>query len=129
MALSTLSDWQQGRVRPISPKSLRAVSVLEIPPRSLLTLLERSGPSGWPDVPRDVLPTHAGLGVRPGTALAFYRPVFSWDAQVIPGALREFVRRAGPGAGRLFGAVIPDSHTCWRRSVTSKCLPNARNAG
>lgn len=60
VALSTLSDWQQGRVRPISPKSLRAVSVLEelleVPPRSLLALLERSGPNGWPDVVPGMMP-------------------------------------------------------------------------
>ncbi|GGU44671.1 hypothetical protein [Lentzea flava] len=60
VALSTLSDWQQGRVRPISPKSLRAVSVLEdlleVPPRSLLALLERSDPSGWPDVVPGMMP-------------------------------------------------------------------------
>lgn len=60
VALSTLSDWQQGRVRPISPKSLRAVSVLEelleVPSRSLLTLLEHTGPSGWPDVIPGMMP-------------------------------------------------------------------------
>ncbi|MFS8098867.1 hypothetical protein LFM09_17195 [Lentzea alba] len=60
VALSTLSDWQQGRVRPISPKSLRAVSVLEelleVPSRSLLALLEHSGPSGWPDVVPGMMP-------------------------------------------------------------------------
>ncbi|GAA3628635.1 hypothetical protein GCM10022267_13840 [Lentzea roselyniae] len=60
VALSTLSDWQQGRVRPVSPKSLRAVSVLEdlleVPSRSLLTLLERSDPSGWPDVVPGMMP-------------------------------------------------------------------------
>ena len=60
VALSTLSDWQQGRVRPISPKSLKAVSVLEdlldVPSHSLLTLLERSGPSGWPDVIPGMVP-------------------------------------------------------------------------
>jgi hypothetical protein len=60
VALSTLSDWQQGRVRPNSPKSLRAVSVLEelleVPSRSLLTLLEHSGPHGWPDVVPGMMP-------------------------------------------------------------------------
>ncbi|MET9227953.1 hypothetical protein [Lentzea sp. NPDC003310] len=60
VALSTLSDWQQGRVRPVSPKSLRAVSVLEglleVPPRSLLALLENAGPSGWPDVVPGMMP-------------------------------------------------------------------------
>lgn len=60
VALSTLSDWQQGRVRPISPKSLRAVSVLEelleVPPRALRTLLEHTGPSGWPDVVPGMMP-------------------------------------------------------------------------
>ena len=60
VALSTLSDWQQGRVRPVSPKSLRAVSVLEdlleVPSRSLLSLLERSGPNGWPDVIPGMMP-------------------------------------------------------------------------
>lgn len=60
VALSTLSDWQQGRVRPISPKSLKAVSVLEelldVPSRSLLTLLEQSGPNGWPDVIPGMVP-------------------------------------------------------------------------
>ncbi|GAB2830859.1 hypothetical protein [Lentzea nigeriaca] len=60
VALSTLSDWQQGRVRPISPKSLRAVSVLEelleVPSRSLLSLLERADPGGWPDVVPGMMP-------------------------------------------------------------------------
>lgn len=60
VALSTLSDWQQGRVRPVSPKSLRAVSVLEelleVPSRSLLSLLEHTGPSGWPDVVPGMMP-------------------------------------------------------------------------
>ncbi|SMC98117.1 hypothetical protein [Lentzea albidocapillata] len=60
VALSTLSDWQQGRVRPVSPKSLRAVAVLEelleVPPRSLLALLEHTGPSGWPDVVPGMIP-------------------------------------------------------------------------
>lgn len=60
VALSTLSDWQQGRVRPISPRSLKAVSVLEelleVPSRSLLTLLEQAGPSGWPDVVPGMMP-------------------------------------------------------------------------
>ncbi|MEV6718327.1 hypothetical protein AB0M48_40525 [Lentzea sp. NPDC051208] len=60
VALSTLSDWQQGRVRPVSPKSLRAVAVLEelleVPPRSLLALLEHTGPSGWPDVVPGMVP-------------------------------------------------------------------------
>lgn len=60
VALSTLSDWQQGRVRPVSPKSLKAVEVLEelleVPPRSLLDLLERTGPNGWPDVVPGMMP-------------------------------------------------------------------------
>jgi hypothetical protein len=60
VALSTLSDWQQGRVRPVSPKSLKAVAVLEelleVPSRSLLGLLERSDPSGWPDVVPGMMP-------------------------------------------------------------------------
>ncbi|MGZ3144221.1 hypothetical protein ACVDFE_19965 [Lentzea chajnantorensis] len=60
VALSTLSDWQQGRVRPVSPKSLRAVAVLEelldVPHRSLLDLLEQTGPSGWPDVVPGMMP-------------------------------------------------------------------------
>jgi hypothetical protein len=60
VALSTLSDWQQGRVRPVSPKSLKAVSVLEelleVPSRSLLSLLEHTGPSGWPDVVPGMMP-------------------------------------------------------------------------
>lgn len=60
VALSTLSDWQQGRVRPVSPKSLKAVSVLEelleVPSRSLLSLLERTDQSGWPDVVPGMMP-------------------------------------------------------------------------
>ncbi|ANZ39509.1 hypothetical protein BBK82_29140 [Lentzea guizhouensis] len=60
VALSTLSDWQQGRVKPVSPKSLRAVAVLEqlldVPARSLLGLLEQTGPSGWPEVVPGMMP-------------------------------------------------------------------------
>lgn len=46
-------------------------------------------------------------------ASAFYRSVFSWDVQVIPGAPGEFFRPAGTGAGRLFGAVVEDSAAYW----------------
>lgn len=51
---------------------------------------------------------------RADTAAAFYRTVFSWDVVTIPGAPGEFVRPAGTGAGRLFGAVVADTHTYWR---------------
>lgn len=44
---------------------------------------------------------------------AFYRAVFSWDVITIPGAPGEFVRPAGTGAGRLFGAVVPDQDAYW----------------
>lgn len=44
---------------------------------------------------------------------SFYRTVFSWDAVTIPGAPGEFVRPAGTGEGRLFGAVVPDEDAYW----------------
>lgn len=39
----------------------------------------------------------------------FYRTVLSWDVVTIEGAPGSFFRPAGTGAGRLFGAVVPDS--------------------
>jgi uncharacterized protein len=44
---------------------------------------------------------------------AFYRTVFSWDVVTFPGAPGEFVRPAGTGEGRLFGAVVPDPEAYW----------------
>jgi uncharacterized protein len=44
---------------------------------------------------------------------SFYRAVFSWDVVTFPGAPGEFVRRAGTGEGRLFGAVVPDQDAYW----------------
>ncbi len=44
---------------------------------------------------------------------SFYRSVFDWEVQVIPGAPGQFVRPAGTGPGRLFGAVVEDSEAYW----------------
>ena len=44
---------------------------------------------------------------------AFYRTVFSWDVVTFPGVPGEFVRPEGTGAGRLFGAVVPDQDAHW----------------
>lgn len=53
IALSSLSDWQHGRVRPSQPNSLRALAALEdildVPPGALVDLLARAGAGGWPE--------------------------------------------------------------------------------
>ncbi|MFJ5985163.1 hypothetical protein [Lentzea sp. NPDC092896] len=102
VALSTLSDWQQGRVRPNSPKSLRAVSVLEelleVPPHALRTLLEHTGPSGWPDVVPGMMP---GFNANDLEILSRHDRVFvdaarhasRVDAQVVVRARRDGVDR------------------------------------
>lgn len=48
---------------------------------------------------------------KPDTA--FYRAVFAWEVQVIPGAPGEFLGPAGTGPGRLFGAAVEDSEAYW----------------
>lgn len=57
VGLSTLSYWQQGRVR---PKSLHVIAALEdilrLPERALLDLLAHSGPAGWPKEIPHLLP-------------------------------------------------------------------------
>ncbi|PWK82859.1 hypothetical protein C8D88_112109 [Lentzea atacamensis] len=49
----------------------------------------------------------------PEAAADFYRSVFAWEIQTIPGAPGLFCRPAGTGAGRLFGAVVEDSSAYW----------------
>jgi hypothetical protein len=49
----------------------------------------------------------------PETSAVFYRSVLSWEIQVIPGAPGRFLRPAGTGPGRLFGAIVAGSDACW----------------
>lgn len=44
---------------------------------------------------------------------SFYRTVLSWEVVTIEGAPGAFFRPAGTGAGRLFGAVVPDPAAYW----------------
>ncbi|TWP45751.1 helix-turn-helix transcriptional regulator [Lentzea tibetensis] len=52
IGLSTLSYWQQGTARPNSRRALQVIAALEevlgLPHRTLLDLLEHTGPTGWP---------------------------------------------------------------------------------
>ena len=50
---------------------------------------------------------------EPDASAAFYRTVFSWEIQLIPGAPGQFLRPAGTAEGRLFGAIVPDGHSYW----------------
>jgi predicted enzyme related to lactoylglutathione lyase len=50
---------------------------------------------------------------EPESSAAFYRSVLSWEIQAIPGAPGQFLRPAGTGPGRLFGAIVADSDACW----------------
>jgi hypothetical protein len=60
VALSSLSDWQHGNVRPAHPNSLRAVAALEeilgLPGGALVDLLARTDPTGRPEAMHDLLP-------------------------------------------------------------------------
>ncbi|GAB2830852.1 VOC family protein [Lentzea nigeriaca] len=70
----------------------------------------------WPHAGLDVVSVPGALTwleLHSPADASFYRTVFSWDAITIPGAPGEFVRPAGTGAGRLFGAVVGDSEAYW----------------
>lgn len=60
IGLSTLSYWQQGTARPNSRKALKVIAALEeilqLPHRTLLDLLEHTGPTGWPKELPTLLP-------------------------------------------------------------------------
>ncbi|MFD9702859.1 VOC family protein [Lentzea sp. NPDC059081] len=47
-----------------------------------------------------------------GSAL-YYRSVFSWDVQRIPGAPGEFLRTEDAGPEHTFGAIVTDAEAYW----------------
>lgn len=49
----------------------------------------------------------------PSASAAFYRSLFSWEIELIPGAPGQFLRPAGAGEGRLFGAIVADTQAFW----------------
>ena len=49
----------------------------------------------------------------PTVSADFYRSLFSWEIQVVPGAPGQFLQPAGAGAGRMFGAIVADSQAFW----------------
>ena len=49
----------------------------------------------------------------PSVSAAFYRSLLAWEIVMIPGAPGQFLRPAGTGEGRLFGAIVADSQAFW----------------
>ncbi|SEQ32533.1 VOC family protein [Lentzea albida] len=49
----------------------------------------------------------------PSASASFYRSLFEWEIQLIPGAPGQFLRPAGTGEGSLFGAIVADAQAFW----------------
>ncbi|MET9227954.1 hypothetical protein [Lentzea sp. NPDC003310] len=49
----------------------------------------------------------------PNASASFYRSLFSWEIQVIPGAPGQFLQPAGAAPGRMFGAIVADAQAFW----------------
>ncbi|MFD4637192.1 VOC family protein [Lentzea sp. NPDC058436] len=49
----------------------------------------------------------------PSASAAFYRSLFSWEIELITGAPGQFLRPAGTGPGRMFGAIVADAQAFW----------------
>ncbi|MGI5500900.1 hypothetical protein [Lentzea sp. CA-135723] len=49
----------------------------------------------------------------PSASASFYRALFGWEIQLIPGAPGQFLAPAGAGPGRMFGAIVADAQAFW----------------
>jgi hypothetical protein len=104
VALSSLSDWRLGRVRPVQPNSLRAVAELErilaVPEHALLDLLAASGPDGWPTEIPGLVP---GFGANDLDMVSRHDTVLV-DARRRAGILRSHavMRARRDGVDRFF---------------------------
>ncbi|GLY51567.1 hypothetical protein [Lentzea sp. NBRC 102530] len=49
----------------------------------------------------------------PSASAAFYRALFGWEIELVPGAPGQFLQPAGADPGRMFGAIVADTQAFW----------------
>ncbi|GLZ31851.1 hypothetical protein Lesp02_40390 [Lentzea sp. NBRC 105346] len=113
VAASTLSAWQQGKDRPISPRSLEVVAALEkillLPANSLLDVLAGAGPTGWPEELPDLMP---GFRANDLEIVARHERVFVNRYRYPHRVISQVVGRARrDGVDRFFAHYYSDGPT------------------